>query len=69
MSRVRNEGLVVGGPVDGAGEGLSAYTPTPDELDALRRRAATALEQALGFVDRHGNALAGLRVRGVLGAV
>ena len=68
MSRVRNEGLVVGGPVDGAGEGLSAYAPTPDEVDALRRRAATALEQALGFVDRHGNALAGLRVRGVLGA-
>lgn len=68
MSRVRSEGLVVGGGTDGAGEGVPAYAPTPDEVDALRRRAATALEEALGFVDQHGNALARLRVRGLLGA-
>jgi len=38
------------------------------EIENLRRAAATALESGLAFVDRHGGDLARLRVRGVLGA-
>lgn len=40
--------------------------PSPE--DALRHRAASALEAGLGFVERHGDALAVLRVHALLGA-
>ena len=67
MSRIRTEGLVLG-PQGGQIEDGPSDSPSPEELEALRLRAATALEQGLGFVDRHGGELARLRVRGVLGA-
>ncbi len=67
MSRVRLEGVVRG--AEEAGEGPPALQISPEEIDALRLRAASALEKGLEFIDRHGEELICLRVRGLLGAV
>jgi len=64
---VRLEGIVLGGGDSEEGAGVGAASP--DAVEALRERAASALEAGLGFVERHGEELAGLRVRTLLGAV
>jgi len=68
LSRVRLEGLVLGESAARGDEDRPVAEASPEEIDGLRRRAATALEAGLAFVDRHGNDLARLRIRGVLGA-
>lgn len=66
MSRIRLEGLVVG-EADRGREAPPDAT-SAREKENLRRAGATALENGLAFVDRHGGDWARLRVRGVLGA-
>jgi len=67
LSKVRLEGLVLGDA--DAGGGQAAGLRSPEESDALRRAAATALEKGLAFVDRHGAELTRLRTHAALGAV
>ena len=69
MSGARKEGVVLGN-LGQAPDGLgSALLPSETEVQAVRERAATALERGLAFVDAHGTPLARLRARALLGAV
>ncbi|MDG2335054.1 MAG: hypothetical protein P8Q97_12570 [Myxococcota bacterium] len=66
MSRVRLEGIVIGG--EDPEEGNAPPAASPEEIGALRERAASALEAGLVFIEAHGEELTRLRVRTLLGA-
>ena len=69
MSGVRREGLVLGNIGKAPAESSGGPLPSEEEQQAVRERAATALERGLAFVDAHGAPLTRLRARAVLGAV